>query len=58
VDPDPEAGILTKINKCTYSFSSLDPGSGWVKRSGYGSGMNNPDHISDSVETIFWVKIL
>jgi hypothetical protein len=35
-----------------------DPG--WVKnldpRSG--SGMNNPDHISESLETIFWVKIL
>jgi hypothetical protein len=23
-----------------------------------GSGMNNPDHISESLETIFWVKIL
>jgi hypothetical protein len=23
-----------------------------------GSGMNNPDHISQSLETIFWVKIL
>jgi hypothetical protein len=22
------------------------------------SGMNNPDHISKSLETIFWVKIL
>jgi hypothetical protein len=22
-----------------------------------GSGMNNPDHISKSLETIFWVKI-
>jgi hypothetical protein len=22
------------------------------------SGMNNPDHISESLETIFWVKIL
>jgi hypothetical protein len=27
-----------------------DPGSGSV--------MNNPDHISESLETIFWVKIL
>jgi hypothetical protein len=25
---------------------------------GSGSGMNNPNHISESVETIFWVKIL
>jgi hypothetical protein len=28
------------------------------KKSEYGSGMNNPDHISESLETIFWVKIL
>jgi hypothetical protein len=27
------------------------------KKSGAGSGMNNPDHISESLETIFWVKI-
>jgi hypothetical protein len=23
-----------------------------------GSGMDNPNHISESLETIFWVKIL
>jgi hypothetical protein len=28
------------------------------KKSGSGSGMNKPDHISESLETIFWVKIL
>jgi hypothetical protein len=28
------------------------------KKSGSGSGMNNPDHIAESLETIFWVKIL
>jgi hypothetical protein len=28
------------------------------KKSGSGSGMNNPDHISESLETISWVKIL
>jgi hypothetical protein len=28
------------------------------KKSGSGSGMKNPDHISGSFETIFWVKIL
>jgi hypothetical protein len=28
------------------------------KKSGSGSGMNNPDHISESLETVFWVKIL
>jgi hypothetical protein len=31
-------------------FQETDPGSG--------SGMNNLDHISESLETIFWVKIL
>jgi hypothetical protein len=33
-----------------------DPGSGMGKKSR--SGMNTPDHISDSLKTIFWVKIL
>jgi hypothetical protein len=28
------------------------------KKSGSGSGMNNPDHISERLETIFWVEIL
>jgi hypothetical protein len=28
------------------------------KKSGSGSGMNNPDHISESLELIFCVKIL
>jgi hypothetical protein len=28
------------------------------KKSGSGSGMNNPDHISESLETIFWGKLL
>jgi hypothetical protein len=40
------------------SGAFLIPGSGMGKKSGSGSGMNNPDHISDSLETIFWVKIL
>jgi hypothetical protein len=35
---------------------------GWVKNldqdPGSGSEMNNPDHISESLETFFWVKIL
>jgi hypothetical protein len=35
-----------------------DPGSGISKISGSGSGMNNPDHIFESIKTIFWVKIL
>jgi hypothetical protein len=28
------------------------------KKSGSGSGTNNPDHISERLETIFWVKII
>jgi hypothetical protein len=28
------------------------------KKSGSGSGMKNSDHIFESLETIFWVKIL
>jgi hypothetical protein len=28
------------------------------KKSGSGSGMNKPDHISESLKTIFWAKIL
>ncbi len=35
-------------------YCPLDPG----KKSGSGSRMNNSDHISESLETIFWVKIL
>jgi hypothetical protein len=27
-------------------------------KSGSGFGMNNPDHISESLATLFWVKIL
>jgi hypothetical protein len=28
------------------------------KKSGSGSGINIPDHISESIETTFWIKIL
>jgi hypothetical protein len=38
------------INKPGVKSKDPDPGSG--------SGMNNPNHISESLETIFWVKIL
>ncbi len=40
------------------SGACLASGSGMGKKSGSGSRMNNPDHISESLETIFWVKIL
>jgi hypothetical protein len=26
------------------------------KKSGSGSGINNPDHIPESLETLFWFK--
>jgi hypothetical protein len=34
-------------------FGPLDAGSGMGKKSGSGSGMENPDHISECLETIF-----
>jgi hypothetical protein len=40
--------------RCLFDPWIRDPG--WLNKSG--SGMNNPDHISETVETIFWVKIL
>jgi hypothetical protein len=45
-DPDPEF------------VAFLTPGFGMGKKSRSGSGMNIPDHISESLETIFWLKIL
>jgi hypothetical protein len=46
--------------KC--SVADPNPGSGafWTPGSGMGkkSGMNSPEHISESLETISWVKIL
>jgi hypothetical protein len=47
---DPESG----------AFLTLDPGSRMGKNQDpdAGSGMNNPDHISGSIESIFGVKIL
>jgi hypothetical protein len=45
-DPDPRSGVFFTL------------GSGMGKKSEYGFGMNKPDHISESLETIFWVKIL
>jgi hypothetical protein len=58
-DPDPGSGIRAPV-----PFWPLDLGSGiqdqdpgWVKSQdpdlGSGSGMENPDHISGSWETIF-----
>jgi hypothetical protein len=38
------------------SGAFLIPGSGMGKKSRSGFGMKIPDHISESLETIFWVK--
>jgi hypothetical protein len=35
----------------------LTPGSGMDKKSGSGSGTNNPDHFSDGLERMGWVEI-
>jgi hypothetical protein len=42
------------------SVADLDPGSGAILIffTHPGSGMNTPDHISESLEIMFWVKIL
>jgi hypothetical protein len=42
------------------SSAFLTPGSGMGKNPDPGSAseMNNPDHFLESLETIFWVKIL
>jgi hypothetical protein len=39
------------------AFLFLTPGSGMGKKSRSRSGMNTLEHISESLETIFWVKI-
>jgi hypothetical protein len=49
---------LSIFNKCCGFGAFFNPGSGMGKQSGSGSGMNNPDHISESSKTIFWIKIL
>jgi hypothetical protein len=49
--------VLIRI-RIPLPFWPLDPGSGMGKKPGSRFGMNNPDRISESIETIFWVKIL
>ncbi len=44
---DPDPGFSAFLNR---------RGSGMGKKSRCGTGMNIPDHISESWETIFWVK--
>jgi hypothetical protein len=49
-DPDPGSGAILTHGSGMAKNQDLDPESG--------SGLNIPDHISESLETIFWVKIL
>jgi hypothetical protein len=58
--PDPGSGsFLTSGSGIWCLFDPWIRDQGWVKNPdpGSGSGMNSPDHISQSLETIFWVKI-
>jgi hypothetical protein len=48
---DPGPGI-----RCLFDPWIRNPGSGVGKKARFVSGMNIPDHISGSLETIFWVK--
>jgi hypothetical protein len=51
--------LLTSVaNPDLGSGVFLTPVSGMGIKSGSGSGMNNPDHISECLETIFWLKYL
>ncbi len=50
--------FLNGIKKAVFRIRCLfDAGSGMGKKSGSGSGINNPDQISESLETMFWDKI-
>ncbi len=53
--PHPEVGYLLHLQN-KVSVADPDPGSGAFFTSG--SGMNNQDHISASLEKFFWVNIL
>ncbi len=53
-DPDPRSGAFLTPGS---GFRDGYPGNKLDPDPGSRSGMNNPDHISDSLETIFFVKI-
>jgi hypothetical protein len=46
------------VNNSLESSSVADPGSRMGKKSRSGSGMNIPNHISESLETVFGLEIL
>jgi hypothetical protein len=51
-------GSVADLDPGSGAFWPLDPGSRMGKKSGSGSEMNKPDHISESLGIIFWIKIL
>jgi hypothetical protein len=56
---DPGSGVFLSSGsgiRCLFDPWIRDPG--WVKNPDPGSGPNNPNHISESLETICLVKIL
>jgi hypothetical protein len=50
-DPNPRSSVFYLW------IRDPDPGSYMEKNPDPGSGMNIPDYFSESVETVFWVKI-
>jgi hypothetical protein len=53
-----QSNFLSAVDQDPGSRAFLTLGSGIGKKSRSGSGMNILDHISESLETILWVKIL
>jgi hypothetical protein len=56
VDPDTGSGAF--LTPGSGSGMGKNPDPGWGKNPDLGSGINIPDHISESLETIIWVKII
>jgi hypothetical protein len=57
--------VLVRKKKLNLNYSVADPGSGaflisgsGIRYGGSGSWMNNPNHISESLESIILVKML
>jgi hypothetical protein len=58
VYPDPVLRFISVANPGSGAFLILESGIRYGYKSGSGSGMNNPDHISESLETISFVNCL
>jgi hypothetical protein len=53
-----QLSFLSVVAQDPGSRAFLTPGSGMGTKSRSGSGMNIFDHISESLETVLWVKML